>query len=133
MCNLERMNRQDFAILTSLVSVAWVDGRVDKAEQHVLDALLAAFDATPSEALQIREYARTPRTLDDIPLSELNADDRRSLLQQATQLILVDGEFHDKEQKLIDDLCERLQIGQEEAVEIVTFATRRAQELTRLL
>jgi uncharacterized tellurite resistance protein B-like protein len=127
------MNRQDFSILTSLVSVAWADGRVRESEMQVIEALLVAFDATADEASRIREYAKTPRTLADIPIDELSHGERRTLLQHATLLLLVDGEFPESEQQLIDALCARLEISQAEMVEIVTFATRRAQELTKLL
>lgn len=127
------MHSQGFAILTGLVSVAWADGRMRDAELETMDALLAAFDVTAAEALQLRQYAQTERTLDDIPVDELSHEDRRVLLQHATLLMLVDGEFHEQEQRLLDDLCQRLHIGAQEAARIVTFATRRANELSKLL
>jgi len=65
MCDLQGMHSQDLAIVTGLVSVAWADGRVADSETQVIDALLEAFQATPSEARQIRRYAQTPRTLDE--------------------------------------------------------------------
>lgn len=127
------MRSQGFAILTGLVSVAWADGSFCDAERETMDALLAAFDVTPNEALQLRQYAQTPRTLDDIPVDELAHEDRRVLLQHATLLVLVDGEIHEKERRLLDDLCLRLRIGTQEAAMITSVAARQANDLSKLL
>ena len=85
------MHEQDKAILKSLVSVAWADGKISAEESEVLEALLQAFEATAEETAEMRTYAREPRTLGDIPLTELSADDRRLLLQHAVLLTFIDG------------------------------------------
>lgn len=127
------MHGQDLAILKGLIAVAWADGRVSGEEAEVIDALLEAFHAAPSEALEVRAFAKTPRTLSDIPIHDLSGDDRRTLLQHAVLLTFVDGAQHDKEQKLIDELCEVLRIPAVESRGIISAAEERAKGLLGLL
>ena len=127
------MHEQDIAIVKSLVSVAWADGRFADEEHEVIEALLQAFSASEAEALEVREYAKTPRTLEDIPLTELSNDDRRALLQHAVLLTFIDGEHGDAERRLLAALCERLRIAPEEASTIVAAAEGRAKRFLDLL
>jgi tellurite resistance protein len=127
------MHVQNMAILKGLVTVAWADGRVSNEESQVIDALLEAFEAAPSESVEIRQYAKEPRSLSDIPIHDLSADDRRLLLQHAVLITFVDGEQHEKEKKLIDDLCEVLRIPAVESKGIIAAAEERAKELVKLL
>jgi uncharacterized membrane protein YebE (DUF533 family) len=85
------MHDQVLALVKGLVSVAWADGRVAEEETEVIEALLQAFDASPSEAREIRKYAEQPRTIDEIPVTDLSFDDRRLLLQHAVLLTFIDG------------------------------------------
>ena len=85
------MHEQDMAIVKALVPVAWADGVFADTETEMLNALLDAYQATDDEKRSLRAYASTERTLDDIELQELSADDRRILLQHAVLLTFVDG------------------------------------------
>jgi uncharacterized tellurite resistance protein B-like protein len=123
------MHEQDVAIVKGLVSVAWADGRVAQEEHEVIDALLEAYGATPSEAREILKFAETERTIEDIPLNDLSYDDRRVLLQHAVLLTFIDGEQHEKEKRLLEDLCERLRIPEVEAKGLIAAAEARAHEL----
>jgi len=127
------MHIQNLAILKGLVSVAWADGRMAGEEKEVLEALLQAFEATPSEAHELRMYAREPKKLSDVPLHDLSADARRLLLQHAVLLSFVDGEQDQKEKQLIDELCEVLRIPSIESRGLVAAAEERAKSLLRLL
>jgi tellurite resistance protein len=127
------MHEQDTAILKSLVSVAWADGRVSAEETDVLEALLQAFEASDEEAAHIREYARSPRTLADIPLSDLSTDDRRILLQHAVLLTFIDGGQSAEEKSLLDELCEKLRIPADEAKGLLGAAEGRAKRFLDLL
>lgn len=127
------MHDQNMAILKGLVSVAWADGRVADEELEVIEALLDAFEATTSEAHELRTYAKTPRSIDDIPLTDLSYDDRRVLLQHAVLLTYIDGEQHEKEKKLLEDLCEKLRIPSHEAKGIIDAASQRAKGFLNLL
>ena len=127
------MHPQNMAILKGLVSVAWAHGRVTGEELEVIEALLSAFEATPSEAAEVRTYAKQARTLSDIPITELSYDDRRVLLQHAVLLTFIDGEQHVTEKKLIDELCETLRIPAMEAKGIVAAAEQRAKGFLNLL
>jgi uncharacterized tellurite resistance protein B-like protein len=127
------MHEQNMAILKGLVSVAWADGRVAAEEMEVLEGLLQAFEATPSEAQELRVYAKLERSLHDIPLNDLSYDDRRVLLQHAVLLTFVDGEQHEKERRLLDELCRTLHIPDAEAKTLISAAEQRSRELVALL
>ncbi len=127
------MHEQDTAILKSLVSIAWADGRVSSEETDVLEALLQAFEATDEEAAHIREYARTPRTLADIPITDLSADDRRILVQHAVLLTFIDGDQAPEERAMLGELCDKLRIPADEAKSLLGAAEGRAKRFLDLL
>jgi tellurite resistance protein len=127
------MHEQDKAILKSLVSVAWADGRVTNEETDVLEAILQAFEATPEDEVEMRTYALSPRTLADIPLTDLSADDRRLLIQHAVLLTYIDGKQSPEEKTLLTQLCERLRIAPAEASTLVSAAEARAKRFLDLL
>ena len=127
------MHIQNLAILKGLVTVAWADGRMAGEEKEVLEALLQAFEATPSEAHEVRMFARDPKKLSDVPLHDLSADARRLLLQHAVLLSFVDGEQDQKEKQIIDELCEVLRIPSIESRGLVAAAEERAKSLLKLL
>jgi uncharacterized tellurite resistance protein B-like protein len=127
------MHDQNMAILKGLVSVAWADGRVAAEELELIEGLLQAFQATPSEAAELRSYARSPRTLDDIPVTDLSYDDRRVLLQHSVLLTFVDGEQHESERQILGELCERMGIRGEEASALMSAAEQRAKQTLHLL
>jgi uncharacterized tellurite resistance protein B-like protein len=115
-----------------LVAVAWADQRLHAREVEVLDALIAAFDVTGEEADALRDYAKSPRSLDDVPLSELSADDRRLLVQHAVLLSYADGDPAPEEMRVIDELVQRLRIPQEQAAPLLAAAHGRAKRLAPL-
>ena len=127
------MHSQHLAILKGLVSVAWADGRLAGEEKEVLEALLQAFEATPSEAHELRMFAREPKKLSDVPLHDLSTDARRLLLQHAVLLSFVDGDQDQKEKQLIDELCEVLRIPGIESRGLIMAAEERAKGLLNLL
>jgi tellurite resistance protein len=127
------MHDQDSAILRSLISVAWADGKIAAEETEVIEALLQAFHASAEEAAELREYAKEPRTLDDIPLTELSREDRRLLLQHAVLLTYIDGTQDPSEKDFLQRLCERLRIPAEEAVPLLESAEDRAKKFLDVL
>ncbi|HMJ56768.1 MAG TPA: DUF533 domain-containing protein [Polyangiaceae bacterium] len=127
------MHEQDKAILKSLVSVAWADGRVTGEETDIIEAILQAFDATAEDTAEMRAYAKTPRTLADIPLTDLSADDRRLLVQHAVLLTFIDGSQSAEEKTLLSHLCEKLRIPPAEATSLLSSAENRAKRFLDLL
>lgn len=127
------MHDQNLAILKGLVCVAWADGRVSAAETELIEGLIQAFGATASEAHEVRSFAGESHTLADMPIHELSYNDRRVLLNHAVVLTFVDGEQHEKEKQLIDELCEVLRIPSLEAKGIVEAAEQHARQLLPLL
>jgi tellurite resistance protein len=121
------------AMLKSLVAVAWADGRVDGEENEVIEALLSSFEIGSEDAAAIREYAKSPRTIEDVPISDLSAADRRTLLQHAVILTYIDGSQSEKEKQVLEALTARLRIPADEATEIVKAADERARRLISLL
>lgn len=130
---MAEMQEHQEAMVKSLVAVAWADGRVEDEENEVIEALLAAFEITGADADALREYAKTERTLDEIPITDLSATDRRMLLQHAVILTFIDGEQSDDEKALLDDLVARLHIPEDEAKELVAAAESRAKRLLELI
>jgi uncharacterized tellurite resistance protein B-like protein len=98
----------------------------------MVEALIAAFEATDEEAKEIRAYAGQKRTLDDIPLTDLSTDDRRVLVQHAVLLTYVDGEQAESERKFVEALCEKLRIPADEAHTLVDAAAARAKRFLNL-
>lgn len=121
------------AILKGLVSVAWADGHVASEEMGLIEGLLQAYEATPSEAHEIRLFARQPRTLDDVPLTDLSAADRRMLLHQAVLITFADGEQSDKEREVLSALIAQLRIPDDEANTILESGAKHAQSMLHLL
>lgn len=99
------MTSEDKLILQSLIAIAWADGKVESSESELLDQLLTSFDASKAEATELREYAKTKRTLDDIPVDKLSEDDREVLLGNAGVLMRVDGNEASEEQGMFDTLA----------------------------
>jgi prepilin-type processing-associated H-X9-DG protein len=127
------MQAQNLAIVKGLVSVAWADGHVSAEETEVLDALLEAFHALPSEAHELRKFAQTPRSLADVPIQELGFAARRQLLQHAVLLSYVDGKQDEKEKALLEELVLALEIPPLEARDLRRDAEERTKTLLKLL
>jgi tellurite resistance protein len=120
-------------MVKSLVAVAWADGRMDGTEGEVIDALLSAFQIDGDDAKAIREYAKSPRSLDDVPITELSAHDRRMLIQHAVILTYIDGKQSQHEVKVLKQLCDKLRVPEAEAKDLIDSATTRAKRLLDLL
>jgi prepilin-type processing-associated H-X9-DG protein len=127
------MLAQNLAVVKGLVSVAWADGHVSAEEKEVLEALLQAFHALPSEAHELRKFAETPRSLADVPVQDLGFAARRQLLQHAVLLSYVDGKQDEKEKALLDQLAQALEIPPHEARDLLRDSDERAQALLKLL
>jgi uncharacterized tellurite resistance protein B-like protein len=121
------------AMLRSLVAVAWADGHLASEEAEVVEALISTFQLSVQDADKVREFAKTPRTLDDVPVTELSAEDRRLLLQHAVILSYIDGGQTERELDIIDELVDRLRIPEKEADELIAAANERAKKLMDLL
>lgn len=127
------MHEEEFAIIHALVPVAWADGELAEKEKEMLDALLDAYGASDAEKAQIREYAKIRRTLEDINLQDLSADDRRVLLQHAVLLTFADGEQHATESAFLGQLATKLRIPDDEAKHVIAAAEDRARKNLALL
>lgn len=120
-------------MVKSLVAVAWADGRMDGEESEVIEALLSAFEFDGDDAQSIRDFAKEPKVLNDVPLTDLSASDRRLLLQHAVILTYIDGEQSETEVKVLDELVERLRIPAAEAKVLLDASAERAKRLLDLL
>lgn len=127
------MHEEDLAIVKGLVPIAWADGVFADKEKETLDALLDAFGASDQERAMVREYASHKRTLEDINLQDLSADDRRMLLQHAVVLTWVDGTQNEEERVILDKLAAHLKIPADEAKSIIDTATVRIKTHLKLL
>ena len=127
------MHEQNLAIIKGLVCVAWADERIAGEETEILESVLDAFGATPTEKREVRLFAKERRTLSDIPIHDLSGDDRRVLLQHAVLLTFVDGEQHESEKKMLEELAGYLHIPALEAKAILGAAEERAKSMLSLL
>jgi DnaJ-domain-containing protein 1 len=127
------MHSQDIAIVRALVPMAWADGEFADQERETLEALLDAYNATDDEKKSLREYAKERRTLDDIQLQELSADDRRVLLQHAVLLSFADGKQTPDEVEFLHKLAGKLRIPEAEAKTTMDAAAERAKKFLHLL
>lgn len=113
------MTPEEKTIVHGLVAVAWVDGEMQAPEAGVIEGLLAAFDASPEESAEVFEFAKTPRTLRDLDVSNLSVEDRDTLLRNAALLICSDGVETEAEVRLIDQLAKILEVSPADAKEVV--------------
>lgn len=127
------MDGQDIAIVRALIPVAWADGVFEEREREMVDAVLDAYRASEAERDAILEYAKTRRTLDDIDLSELSADDRRVLLQHAVLLSFADGTQSVDELAVLKALATKLRISDDEATELLEAGAQRAKRYLHLM
>jgi tellurite resistance protein len=113
------MTPSEKKVVKSLVAVAWADGKVAQPERHVIEGLLAGFDASDDEEKEVLEYARQRRTLADVPVSDLNEEERELLLANAALLTHADGDQSDGEKDLLDKLIGLLGFSKEDAGKIL--------------
>jgi uncharacterized tellurite resistance protein B-like protein len=127
------MHDQNLALLKGLVCVAWADGKVAPEEMDIVEGLLLAFSASPSECHEVRTFAKTPRNIDDVPLTDLSAADRRTLLHQGVLMTFADGHQSQVELDVLNALAERLHIPPSEAEAILASGTAHAKSMLHLL
>ena len=127
------MHDQDLAIVKALVSVAWADGVFAERERAMLDALLDAYGASAADRDTLHSYAEQRRSLDDIDVQELSADDRRILLQHAVVLTFADGDQSPEELDLLAALASKLRIPEPEARALLDAGAARAKKALHLL
>jgi len=127
------MHEQDIAIVKALVPIAWADDDFASAEKEMLDALLEAYQATELEKKNVHDFAATKKTLEDIELQDLSAEDRRVLLQHAVLLTFCDGAQSAGELALLKQLADKLRIPTAEAQATMDAAAERAKKLLHLL
>jgi tellurite resistance protein len=127
------MHDQDMAIVKALVPVAWADGVFAESEKQMLDALLDAYRASDKDKEIVHEYAETRRTLDDIDLQELSADDRRVLFQHAVLLSFADGDQSADEVTLLEGLARKLRLPDAERLELMKAGAERAKKYLHLI
>ncbi len=127
------MHEQDMAIVRALVPVAWADGVFAETEKQMLDALLDAYKATDEEKEILREYAEKRRTLDDIELQELSADDRRILFQHAVLLTFADGDQSADEVQFLHAMAKRLRLPDEDRDALMKAGADRAKKYLHLI
>ena len=123
----------DRALLRSLIAVAWADGKVAEEETALIESLIDSFGADEAEAEEFRAFAAERRSLEDLPLDDLDPGSRRRLLQLAVLVSYVDGAQDEAELALITGLAERLGIPPEEREPLMKGSEMRAKGLLRVL
>lgn len=127
------MEKQQEAMLKSLVAIAWADGHFAEEEAEIIEAMLSTFAISGEAAEWVRRYASSPRSLDDLPVADLSADDRRTLLSHAVILSYIDGDQDESERKVLSELVDRLEVDRAEAEALMAEADERARKLIDIL
>ncbi len=127
------MHPSDKALVRSLIAVAWADGKIAEEETALIDSLIESFDADEAEAKELKEFGEKKRTLDDVPLDELDDGSKRRLLQLAVMVSFVDGVQDEMEESLIENLAKKLEISEEERKPLLEGSAVRAKALLRAL
>ena len=124
------MTSSEMAVLKCLVAVAWADGALDRPEAGMIDGLLWAYAADETEEGEIREFAKSRRTLKDCPLPpDLRDDERELALANAALLTHADGEQSAEEKRVLAELARKLGFSIEAAKPIILSARERAKAL----
>ena len=121
------MHPQEHAIVKALVSAAWADGVFEDKEREMISGLLDAWRASSEESKAVFEYAATERGLADVPVGELDAGDRRLVLDLAVRMSLADGVQDVSERRFLYDLAAKLRIPESEAAGRIIDASLRAR------
>ncbi len=116
-------------LLKMLVALAWADGRVDEEEMEVVYAVIDAFNVGEELKEELVEWAKSPRTLDDVDTEDLTESDLELVLFQAVVLTYIDGEQSDKEVQLLNDFIAKIGMDKAQADAVLASATERAKEL----
>jgi uncharacterized membrane protein YebE (DUF533 family) len=127
------MHDQDMAIVKALVPVAWADGVYAQPEKEMIDAVLDAYRASDKEKEMVHEFAETRRTLDDIDMQELSADDRRVLFQHAVLLSFADGDQSADEVTFLEALAKKLRLSDDDRKALMLAGSERAKKYLKLL
>jgi tellurite resistance protein len=127
------MHEQDRAIVKALVPVAWADGVFAEREREMLAALLDAYNASEADKKALSDYAAERRTLEDIDVQDLSADDRRVVLQHAVLLTFADGDQSTDEVDFLLKLAQKLRIPGDEANQLMQAGAERAKKLLTTL
>ncbi len=123
------MTPEKTTIVKALIAFAWADGRVTPEEEDVVDTMLTALEATPEEKAQLKSYAETPRTLDDIEAQSLTSEQREVLVTNAAILCRADGEESPSEVALLRELGEKLGLEEGAFNAIVSASSNDAVQL----
>lgn len=126
------MTPNEEAMLKALVAIAWADGSFADEENEILGAMLDTLGVKGEDADTIRLYAKTPRTLDDVPVAELDADDRAMLFRHAVILSHIDGTEDESERAALASIAEKLGIAEADAAALVAQAQAEAKDLLDL-
>ncbi len=121
------MHPQEHAIVKALVSAAWADGVFADKEREMISGLLEAWRASAEESKEVFDYAATERGLSDIPVGELDAGDRRLVLDLAVRMSLADGVQDVSERRFLYELAGKLRIPESEAGARIVDASLRAR------
>jgi uncharacterized membrane protein YebE (DUF533 family) len=127
------MHEEDLSIIKALAPVAWADGVYTNREREMIEALLDAYSASDDDKELILAYAAEKKSIDDIELQELSADDRRVVLQHAVLLSFVDGALASEEAAFLVELGKRLKISDAETQTIIEAGSERAKRFLNLL
>lgn len=127
------MKSNEEAMLKALVAIAWADGKLETEESEIVESLIDRLGVDDEGAETIRIYAKTPRTLDDVPVAELGPEDRLTLFRHAVILTHIDSSGQDDaERALLQAVAAKLGIPVDQVETLRVAAEAEAKELLDL-
>jgi predicted PurR-regulated permease PerM/uncharacterized tellurite resistance protein B-like protein len=124
------------AIISLLKAVLWVDGPADDQEIEYFEKILAR-DYTQHQISQLVAELKSPQKINvetacDM-LKDLNEDQKMNLLQSLISMGLANGDYSDKQKKIVGDVAARLDISEGTLEELETGVEQENKAKSRLL
>lgn len=115
------MNKITFKLLTPpqqfwyagiMIDMILADGLVHVSEQKYLELIFEIFQDNPQSLQQLKEKSKKNKSEKILPITGISSEIATLILQDCVDVAIADAEFHEKEQALIYEIGEQLNLSQ---------------------
>lgn len=115
------MNKITFNLLTSeqqfwyasiMIDLILADGVVHVSEQAYLQWVFDLFQKNPEELEKLKAKAKKGSPEKILPVSGISSETATLILQDCISIAIADAEFHEKEQDLLYEIGQQLELDQ---------------------
>jgi len=108
---IRKLNREEVVTyLKCMSTVAAIDGNIHEKEREYFTRLMTILDIPDDTQIEILDYFNNPPELRQMLLNIKNPYLKILILQDAYMMAYVDGDFHKKESKAIEEITRLLEI-----------------------